>query len=410
LGQTETQVSGELMKRGRKTLQWRKKSLGRWVQQLTCCYMVLFFAVKLLAQEPEVDHVALAQILVRDGHYDRAERTLKKVTTVEQSEHAALLASLWGMVELHKKNYSKALQQFAASRKKGLKNPEIHLYQAEAYLQLGQLQEASANLQKISDSMKAQLPYFLIKAEILWKQQQKVAAWRLLQAAEDRGLPRSVLQKKRFAYLLNEQLYLAAQDIATQVVTDTQRLQDGLAMASQFRVAGQHSMALHLLQTLLMWQPDHEMVALEIAQNYLALGENFSAALVLEQAAKHNNSLSFEASEMLRQVGKAYRARFLNMTTIDPGKRLKQQLALYLEDDDYLSLKYMIPQLQKNKLLENQEIRYAVAYSLFRTGDFEKSESLLNSIDQDGLFEKSIELKREIVACKQEKWACGETI
>ena len=51
-----------------------------------------------------------------------------------------------------------------------------------------------------------------------------------------------------------------------------------------------------------------------------------------------------------------------------------------------------------------------MAYSLFRIGDFDKSEGYLNSIDKDGLFEKSIELKREINNCKEAKWACSETI
>ncbi len=401
------------MNRKRETLTLGKSSL-RWILQLILCYLILFLAGKVLAQESEVesevDHVSLARILVKDGHYDRAERTLQKVTPEEENEAPAVLASLRGMLELHKKNYQKSLTFFDKSLQLGIESREIYLYRAEAFLQLKRLEEAASSIEKIDPEAKKKLPYFLIKAEIQWQRGAKTQAWKILNGARQNKLSQTVINKKKFAYLMEEGLFQTAKDLAFEVLQDDNAFQDVVALASQFRLAKQHGTALEILQALQVLRPEKEMVALEMAQNYLSLGESFSAALILEQAAKHNISLSFEASEMLRQVGKSYRARFLNMTTMDPAKRLKQQLALYLEDDDYLSLKFMIPQLQKNSLLEDQEIRYAVAYSLFRTGDFEKSESFLNSIDKDGLFEKSIELKREITNCKAEKWACSETI
>ncbi|MCJ8277338.1 MAG: hypothetical protein MJK18_10895, partial [Bdellovibrionales bacterium] len=127
-------------------------------------------------------------------------------------------------------------------------------------------------------------------------------------------------------------------------------------------------------------------------------------------AARVNTDLAFEASELLRQVGKSYRSRYLNFQTLDPKKRLKQKLSLYLEEDNYHSLKLMIPQLRQHQLLEDEELRYAVAYSLFRTGDFKKSESYLRMIERDDLFEKSLKLRDEISKCKSETWACRETI
>ncbi len=410
MGETETEVSGELIVKKPKKRLLESKSKLPWVGQLILCYVLLFVAFKVFAQQAEVDHLALVRVLVKDGYYDRAERTLRKLSADEKQDNSALIASFWGMIELNKKNYEKSLDQFNRSLKLGIESKEIYLYRAESFLQLERLQEAEVSLENIGIKMKTKLPYFLVKAEIHWKQDRKVEAWRVLDEATTKGLSSTVINKKKFSYLLSEHLFLAAKDIAFKTLKDENAFQDVLAMASQFRIAKQHQTALELLQALQVLRPEKEMVALEMAQNYLALEERFSAALILEKAAKHNISLSFEASEMLRQVGKSYRARFLNMTTMDPAKRLKQKLALYLEDDDYLSLKFLVPQLQKNQLLEDQDIRYAVAYSLFRTGDFEKSEVYLNSIDKDGLFEKSIELKREISNCKQEKWACSETI
>lgn len=383
----------------------------RWLLYLLLAIIGLICPKILMAQEAgEVDHVALAQILIKDGYYQRAQRTLNKIKEDGEESQKALVESLWGMIELHHKHYDKAIDRFLKSQRMGLKSTEIYLYLAEAYLQINHLEKAEINLKLLHAEFKQKLPYHLLKAEILWRQKQKLKAWIVLDQAQALGLSRLIIDKKRFSYLLDEQLYLAATDLAHKTLSQQGSFQEVLAMASQLRQHQQYQSALGLLQILSFLRPDKEMVALEMAQNYLALSQSFSAALILETAAKHNISLSFEASEILRQVGKSYRARFLNMTTEDPAKRLKQKLALYLEEDDYLSLKYMIPQLQKTQLLEDQEIRYAVAYSLFRIGDFEKSNEYLNAIDKDGLFEKSIELKREIQNCQNEDWACSETI
>jgi hypothetical protein len=181
-------------------------------------------------------------------------------------------------------------------------------------------------------------------------------------------------------------------------------------MASQLRVNKQHEQSLKLLQALAFQKPNNESIALEMTQNYLAIGEAFSGALILEEAARVNTDLAFEASELLRQVGKSYRSRFLNFQTLDPKKRLKQKISLYLEEDNYHSLKLMIPELNKHQMFENEELRYAMAYSLFRTGDFKKSENYLRAIENDDLFEKSLKLREEINKCRSEKWACSETI
>ena len=368
---------------------------------LMCCQPVL--------AEDGVDYLSLATMLIKDGNYPRAEKTLAKIESPEDDQ-LAVIDSLWGMVLLNKKKYAQALEKFQKALKQGLNEPELYLYQAESLLRLNRLPEASESLKKFPVEQKQKLPFFLVQSEIFWSMGKKAQAWEQINQAMELGLSQSVLVKKKFYYLIEEGLYQSAQSLAFKQLNNPNNFNDVLAMASTLRQKGQLDVALPLLQALLTQRPGKELVALAIAQCYLAKGETYSAALVLEESTKHNSSLGYEAGELLRQVGKSYRARFLNLSNTDPQKQLKQKLVLYLEDDDYHSLKFMIPQLRKHQLLEDQEIRYAVAYSLYRTGDLAKSESYLQSIDQDGLFEKSIELKKEIGECRKEKWACSDTI
>lgn len=367
-----------------------------------------FFVGNSFAQE-DIDYLKLSQILIKDGHYNRAEKTLDKLNEKEV-ENLALFYSLQGMLFLHKDQYEKSLKKFNKSLAQGLKEKEIYLYMAESYLKLGQLSEAQSTLEKLGLEDKQKLPYHLVKAEIFWLQGARQETWQILISAQSKGLSLNVINKKKFYYLIKEGLYQSAFSIAFVMIENQDLFLDVLAMASQLRVHKQYKLSLKLLQHLKILRPGHETVALEMAQNYLALKNPFSAALILEQAAHINPSLAYEAVEILRQVGKNYRARFLSLLITDPSLRLKQQLALYLAEDDYFSLTFMVPQLQRYKMLEDQKIRYAVAYSFFKTGHFKKSANYLSTIDQDGLFEKSIELKKEIINCQQEKWACRETI
>jgi tetratricopeptide (TPR) repeat protein len=371
--------------------------------------LILSFSPPTWSEEDNVDYLSLAQILVKDGYYERAEKTLNKIK-VSEIEDKSLFQSLKAMIELNKKNYKESIYLFHESIKNGMKEKEKYLYLSEAYLQLKDLKQALYFIEKVSQEDKQKIAYFIIKAEIAWQSDEKINAWQILDLAESKKLSYQVLTKKRFQYLLQEGLYQSAFDRAQKLIINEDSFLDVLAMASQLREKKQNDLSLNLLQTLHLIRPSNEVVALEMAQNYLALKQIYSAALVLEGAAKHNISLSYEAAEMFKQIGKNYRARFLNLTTEDPAKRLKQQLSLYLEEDDYFSMTFLIPQLVKHHVLAEQEIQYAVAYSLFRTGDFKRSEKYLDKIDKQELFEKSVDLKKEIQNCIEEKWACNETI
>jgi hypothetical protein len=62
--------------------------------------------------------------------------------------------------------------------------------------------------------------------------------------------------------------------------------------------------------------------------------------------------------------------------------------------------------LYRNGLLENQDIRYAHAYALYRTGDFKASQQQLTKLTRPDLFRKATELRKAMDKCADAKWRC----
>ena len=359
--------------------------------------------------EGDVDYIGLAKVLIRDANFSRAEKMLIKGKKEGDAEPGEIEA-LEGMIQLHRKKYKESKASFLTSLKKGQKSPEIYLYLAEAELHLGNLSAAGSHLEKVKGEWRTKLPYFILKAEIFWQKGERLRAWSVLEEAQGLGLSEKVLGKKRFQYLLGQKLYQSAYEAAIHLFKEGLPKPDVLALGSQLRQENQLELSAQLLQmALLKWQKDPALV-LELSQNYLSQKKKFSAALLLEETARIHQEVTFEASELLRQVGLSYRARYLNISTLEPKKKLRQKVALFLESDDYQSLNSLVPELQRERMLDNEDIRYAVAFSLFQTGDFNKSQGHLSKIVGDELFGKAVELKREIEKCEESQWSCFETL
>ena len=376
---------------------------------------VLFFIFTLaihsgaLHAQDDIDYIGLAKTLIRDGNFSRAEKTLNKISEEDDVQQDELYA-LQGMILLNKKKYKEAKKKFSKSLEEGQKNSEIFLYLAEANLQLGNLTEALRNLNRVRGLWLKKISYFVLKAEIFWKMGEKIKAWEVLGAAESLGLAPFVIAKKKFTYFIQEGLFQASHDLAVKLFKKGLNKSDLVAMAGQWRQQKQYDLAISTLQMALLKWPRDSQVTLELAQNYLMKNEKLSVALLLEESARTHPELRFEAAEVLRQVGLSYRARHLNLGTLDPEKKLRQKVALFLEEDNYSSLTALLPALQREKMLEDENILYAVAFSLFQTGDFRKSQNFLNQITSNELFEKAVELRKEIEKCQLNSWSCVETI
>jgi hypothetical protein len=143
-----------------------------------------------------------------------------------------------------------------------------------------------------------------------------------------------------------------------------------------------------------------------LAHVYIERGEMSSAADLLYKAALLDPTLMGEAAELYRRSGQTFRAMNLNGQLLDQEEKLRQRLALYLEMGNYEQAAAMEVPLRRVGLLAEEDLRYAIAYSHFKTGDFGAAEEHLTALNRPDLFRKAAELRRAIQDCAEESWKC----
>jgi tetratricopeptide (TPR) repeat protein len=97
----------------------------------------------------------------------------------------------------------------------------------------------------------------------------------------------------------------------------------------------------------------------------------------------------------------------LNGQVIDQQKKLKQRLAIFIDLERFDQAAGMEPDLYRTGLLANEDIRYALAYALFKTGRYEEAESHLRQLTDSDLFRKANELRGAMERCREEPWRCS---
>jgi hypothetical protein len=81
-------------------------------------------------------------------------------------------------------------------------------------------------------------------------------------------------------------------------------------------------------------------------------------------------------------------------------------MALLLELENFEQAAAMETPLYRNGLLEDEDLRYALAYAQFKIGAFDLAETNLAQLTRPDLFRKAAELRRAIEDCSEDSWKC----
>ncbi len=354
----------------------------------------------------QADALDLAATMLRDGHSDRALLALQSVDPDDGKTDRARFFTLQGLAYLNLNDFPAVRDNLQQAIKDGQNDPVIFTYLAQAHYAL---QDYRNTIQAIDQSgehaRKADL--ITLKSQAYWQLESPAAAINTLNEGQ-RLYPQdySFLRRKVF-YFVELQLFHEAAELGRQYLTQSQAAaEDYIAIGNALRLSKQFQEALDILEIARLQFPDNDTVAKLLAHTYLDQGQLNSAAFILEQAALLNPDLLSEAAEVYRRANRFHKALTLNEGVQDQTIKFKQRLSILLALKQYERAANMESSLYRTGLLEDQNIRYALAYAYFSSGRFTEASKQLDHLSEPELFRKGVELRRLMQTCKEEPWKC----
>jgi len=360
-------------------------------------------------KKDEVDHVALAALLISDGYYDRAEATLAQVNESDEKLDKVRFYTLRGLVHLKKQRHAPAASDFNKAIKAGQTDLSIYIYLAQAHYALKEYEKTVIALNSAGALAEEKPNLFSIKAQCYWMLKDHNAAWNVLDSGMAKFPEYGVFYRQKFFYLVDLGLYQdAAFYGAKYLEIGKPKVEDYLAIGSAFRKNHEFDKALIFLESARLQKPGEVKILIELAHVYMDMDKGAIAASLFEEASQYENTFSKEASELYRRAKRMYRALYLNQQIVDQKEKFKQRMAIFLEFGDFESASAMGPSMSRVGLLENEDLRYALAYSLFQIGKFDACEEHLKILSRPDLFQKSAELRKSIAECRAEPLTCPQ--
>ena len=397
--------------------------------------LTFLLAPPLPAQEPEdeVNYLDVAALMLRDGNLERAQRALDNLDPVAlqaavgtdsedmgDKQRAAAeqareqLGRYWvlrGTVSQRLGQLEPARDAFDRAIAAGREEPALFLSLAQINFSLQDYQAAIDAVARAGAAVERIASVYHLKAQANWLLGNQVEALAILDQAESIFTADRSFTRRKVFYLIELQLYQQAAELGRSYLADSADSADSadnyIAIGNAMRQSGAVDEALGFLEAAHLQYPDNVDVSKVLAHSYIDAGKLHAAADITYQAAQLDNSLMAEATELYRRAGQVYRALTLNSQISDQKAKLKQRLALYIQLLRYEQAAGMETDLERLGLLSNEDIRYALAYALFKVGEFDAAEAHLSLLSRSDLFRKAIEVRRAIQDCADDPWKCA---
>lgn len=369
----------------------------------------------------EIDYVALAARLLRDGHVDRAASALTQVDQKDPLLDKRRFQSLRGLLALKQQDYRTGVKAFraaiaakppadevaAGNVRKG-PEPELFLYLAQAHFGLKEYKQTLTALRKGGPTLADEPTVYLMRAQSSWELKRPSGAFSALQSGAKRFPERAEFPRMRVFYLVElclfQEALVAGQAYLTRADAEPT---DYVAVAEALRKGNQPGRAGLILEQAHLRFPANETILLALAHTYIDRERPLAAAGILEDASRLNPKYTVEAAELYKEAGRAELALALNARVSDQAAKYKQRLAVLLQLERYEMVGAMAAALGRVGLLKDEQVRYALAYGYYKAGDFEAAEQHLKLLKDPKLFESANQLRRAMERCAQSGWECS---
>lgn len=356
----------------------------------------------------EVDHLAIAARLIRDGHHDRAETVLRKVDPKKAGLDMAKYHTLLGLAQLELKQYGPAATSLKEAIDNGQSDPVVYSYLAQAHFGLERYDGVIFALDKAGEAGRKAPGLFMMRARSHWEIGQPKQAVDALVAGKA-AFPDAVdLDRARLSFLIELGLFQEVASVGAAYLSRPDATADDYSVVAEgLRRSKQLGQAKELLEAARLRFPDNHRLTVLLAHTYLDSEQPLVAAMLFEDAARFDPALALEAAELYLKAGRVQRAMTLNARVGDQKAKIKQRLSILLELERYEEVAAMEARAGRLGLLSDQNIRYALAYSHFKTAQYDRAEAQLKYINDPKLFEQAMGLRRAMQNCREAGWRCN---
>ena len=393
---------------------------NRFLPILGLLASVLFSNSLLAGLNSDDEPLNLAALLISDGNLNRAQLVLDAVDVNNTATDFPQYYLLTGLLAFKNQQYQQAVDGYELSVNAGQKDPLIHVYLAQAHYALLNYQLALTAISAYEQALQSQAQQnqqqylgfpqpsiYALQAQCFWQLKMMNQAWQALDNGNALFSHDSRFDRQKMYYLIEQGLFQQAIEIAEHFLKGNDATdKEYIALGRALRESGQFYLAEQVLEKAKLLFPQSAAVMTELAHVYLKEEKSTVASDLFYQAWVIEPKLAADTAELYRQSGRLYRALNINSEIIDQKAKLKQRLAILIELGDFESVAAMNDAMNRLQLFENQDLRYAHAYALFRTGDFAFAKQQLSQLTRADLFRKATELRKAMDTCEGAAWLC----
>lgn len=347
--------------------------------------------------EGEVDYLDLAALMLRDGNLDRAVVALDQVKLEEEGLDLQRYYNLRGLAHLRRNELEPARDALAQAVAIPGADSTVYIHLAQVNFQLEDYRKTLQALDQAGEAVERLGSVYHMRAQCHWLLEEQTLAMATLDQASALFPEDLTFKRRKVFYLVDLGLYQEAARLGRDYLDSSEgALEDYVALGNAMRASGELIEAASLLEQAQLRFPDSVDVKKSLAHVYIARQQLSAAADLIHSAALLDPVLMAEAAELYRRAGQTYRALTLNGQLKDQPEKLRQRMAILLELQNFEQAAAMETPLYRVGLLQDEDLRYALAYAQFKIGAFSQSEENLAQLTRPDLFRKAAELRRAI--------------
>jgi len=395
----------------------------------------------------EVDHIALATLMIYDANYKKAKEELSLVNKDAEKFDAANYHTVVGVlhsklnetqkaIEAYKsaikatktkvfeapKIYKKEKYLFSIASSESIKDqapkfdPEakrqekieqLYMYLTQEYYKLKDYKNTVESLEKAGKQGKSRAGLYTLRAECYYKQGLHEETFTALNSGIKEFPDDAALLKQKFYYFADLKLYQAAIDAAKVYMGKVgASSKEYIALAQMLMGANQTNSAIKLLEESRLKFPKEPSTGILLGHMYLKKDMKFTTAHLFDESSYYDKKYLKDAVEMNRRAGNNLHALYLNTQNIDKIEKLKQKIAIYLNAGEYRKIIGLQKALKRYKMLDDDNLRYALAYSYYMSDDYKSAEEQLKYISDSELFSKATVIRKNIEKCTNNSLEC----